>query len=147
MATSRTSILKRKPGLLRYRLGSEEKIMGPDISTMARAIRVQGAVSLRSCAEDCRRIPRPNRRRSTTAMVPTETAKDAMWMISSSGKDHSLLLRGLVDGSYTSMCLLEPTVRREGRQSDFGGKKPGVDLIQRWFDITDASPYDQQTCP
>src|ERR1051326_2614092 len=32
-------------------------------------------------------------------------------MISRSGKDHSLLLRGFVDGSYASMCLLNQGCR------------------------------------
>src|SRR5271154_4342622 len=38
-------------------------------------------------------------RKSTIAMVPTDIAKVAMWMHSKRGKDHSLLLSGLVEGS------------------------------------------------
>src|SRR6516225_12274923 len=45
-------------------------------------------------------MPHPSSRKSTTAIVPIESAKPRMWRISRRGKDHSLLFRGLVVGSY-----------------------------------------------
>src|ERR1700739_1727387 len=105
MARSRATILNLNEILRMYMLGSEEKIRGPVISMTARPTRVQGASVLASTAEGWPRMASPSMRRSTKAMVPIERAKPAMWMHSKSGNDHSLLLGGLVAGSYANRIM------------------------------------------
>src|SRR5580698_1916824 len=88
--------------------GSDENSSNPEKSIKTRPPSVQSQVSLASCAGLSRRIPIPRSEKSTTAMVPIDSANPTIWKHSRIGKASAEEFSGFVISMYTGLALDPP---------------------------------------